>query len=173
MGFLTSLIKSIVGPAAHGDPDVGFPVGVGVKAVELGSDPTEHAAADISSWLATRQGIPFVICGTPHIQTEHQRSTTATTGTLVGSVANERIVIVSISVFADNANGGDQKVTFQWSTDPTTVWQHSGIAPGAGLVIGNGAGIMAVSPINQILQVVTDAAETIDAHCSFFRIAAS
>lgn len=169
-GFITSLIKMVRGAVAHGSVDDGYPVGIGSTTVELSTDPTEHAAGDRSSLLSTRHGIPFVLGGMPNILNAHVQITSSATTALIAATASERIVVTSILTMADNGNGGDQKVALKWASG-SVFCQHAGLAPGSGYGWGNGGGVISISTnANEALNVDTDASETVDVQCTYFKI---
>ena len=146
---------SVSGDVAHDGVDAGEPVKVGMRAIAHGTNPTAVAAADRTDWLANRAGVPFVIGGHPNVLTASINVTDAdgaqTDTALVTVAGGLKIVVTLVAVAADNANTGDVGFRLGFGTANTPaedaaglVAAHPGLDGGAGMIIGNGGGIVGV-----------------------------
>ena len=149
----------ISGSVAHDAVDSGNPVKVGHVTIAHGTNPTQVAAADRSNWYSNRHGIPFTLGGHPNIVSAEYYSTSVTTddNVLPAISAGTKYVITCVSVMASAANTVNTSVRLCMGTaivaqganqaDATTnvILSHPGIAPGSGIVKGNGAGIIGIS----------------------------
>ena len=157
---------SVSGDVAHDAVDAGEPVKVGYKAIAHGTNPTAVAAADRTNGYANRAGIPFVIGGHPNIVTFEAAYTAAQTDTAIVTIAGGlKIVVTEIEALCDNANTVDVgvRVGFGATTTPTTtgvVLTHPGIAPGSGVVRGNGSGILGVGADGEDLRITCEVPTT-------------
>lgn len=149
-----------VGGLAHDDADTAGnrPVKVGYRAIGHGANPTAVAAADVTHGLANIAGIPFMIGGHPNIVTISASYTGTQTNTAVITVsAGTRIIVTSLALYADGGGTGplDVQVGFGTSTITTTaaIIDHPGIAKGSGVVLGNGAGIVAMGADDADLRI--------------------
>jgi len=169
---------NVEGSVAHDGPDANFPVKIGGKAIAHGTNPTAVAAADVTDLYTNRAGVPFVIGGHPNIVTVRANYTGAQTNAAVVTVAaGLKIVVTRCSVMADNANTVDVQVRigFATATTPTTtgvVLSHPGIAPGSGVVEGDGSGMLGVGADDEDLRITSEVPTTgsIDVVVSYFTI---
>jgi len=158
----------VVGNVAHDAPDADPPMKIGHKAVNLGATPTAVAAADRTDWLATRAGVPFVLGGHPNIQSSEYFTSGAITddNILPAIAAGSAYVITGIMVTCSNANVtspsvrigfGTANVPSQGATNADAVAKvilsHPGIAPGSGVVKGNGSGIVGIGASDEELRL--------------------
>ena len=158
---------SVSGDVAHDTADVGEPVKMGMKAVALKANPTEVAANDRTNWYADVSGVPFVLGGHPNILTQSLQVTDAdgaqTDTAIITAGANVAVVVTKVSVMADNANTGDVSVRIGFGTANTpaadaaqVILFHPGIAPGSGVVEGNGAGIIGIGASNEDCRITCE-----------------
>lgn len=158
--------KLTVGNIAHDGVDAGNPLGLGVRAIAFGTNPTAVAAADRSVWYGNRAGVPFVLGGHPNVITLEAEYTTAQTNTAIVTVAGGlKIVVTNIAALCDNANTVDVglRVGFATATTPTTtgvVLTHPGIAPGSGYNRGDGNGILGVGADGEDLRITSEVPTT-------------
>lgn len=150
----------IVGNRDHDAVDAGEVVAVGGQAIAHGTNPTAvSAAADRTRWYFNRAGVPFVIGGHPNIVTLEAAYTAAQTDAAIVTIgAGLKIVVTEIEALCDNANTVNVacRVGFGTANTPTTtgvVLTHPGIAPGTGVVRGNGSGILGVGADNEDLRI--------------------
>jgi len=154
-----NLNAQVVGNVAHDAVDSGNPIKVGNKAIAFGTNPTAVAAADRTDAYANRAGIPFVLGGHPNIITIEAAYTTAQTDVAIVTVAGGlKIVVTAIDFVCDNANTVNVavRVGFGAATTPTTtgvVLTHPGIAPGSGVVRGNGGAVLGVGADGEDLRI--------------------
>lgn len=159
MADLQGGAQQVDGGTPHDDPDAGNPVKVGHVALAHGANPTAVAVADRTVWYSSRAGVPWVIGGHPNVVTRMARvlevDGAQTDTALVTIGAGLKIVVTRISVTASNANTADVdfRAGFAAATLPalpgTTgtddfLIAHPNIAPGSGVVEGNGSGILGV-----------------------------
>lgn len=158
---------SVSGDVAHDSPDAGEPVKVGMKAVALKANPTEVAANDRTNWIADVSGVPFVLGGHPNILTQSLQVTDAdgaqTDAAIITAGANVAVVVTKVSVMADNANTADVSVRIGFGTVNTPAADaaqmllfHPGIAPGSGVVEGNGSGILGIGASGEDVRVTCE-----------------
>jgi len=158
----------VVGNVAHDAPDADPPMKLGHRAVNLGATPTAVAAADRTDWLATRAGVPFVLGGHPNIQSSEYFTSGAITddNILPAIAAGSAYVITGIMVTCSNANVTSPSVRIGFGTSTLTaqgatnadgvakiILSHPGIAPGSGVVKGNGAGIIGIGASDEELRI--------------------
>lgn len=166
------------GDVAHDAADAGNPVKQGAKAIAHGTNPTAVAAADRTDLYANRAGVPFVIGGHPNVQTIRANYTTAQTNTAIITVGGGlKIVVTKIAILADNANSVDvqARVGFAAATTPTgagVVASHPGIAPGSGIIEGDGSGILGVGADGEDLRITSEVptSGSIDVVVSYYTI---
>ena len=135
----------VVGNVAHGSPDSGFPVKIGMKTVNHGADPTSvDPVGDRTDWYANQHGVPWVIGGHPNVRRLTANYTGVQTDAVLLTVGtNEKFVVTECSAFVDKACTVNVSVLFEFSTG-TRFAQHPGIAAGSGFVEGNGSGMLAI-----------------------------
>jgi hypothetical protein len=155
---------SVSGDVAHSGIDAGEPVKVGFKAIDIDTDPIEVAEDDRTDWYSTRLGVPWVLGGHPNMLNASINVTDGdgaqTNAAIITVATNVAIVVTHIAVTADNANTVDVqcRVGFGTTTTPAEdaakqVLNHPGIAPGSGVIIGSGAGIIGQGVSNEDLRV--------------------
>ena len=142
-----------------------------LEAVDHGSSPTVVAAGETASWHSSRHGVPFVIGGHPNLITRMARvldSDGAQTDTALVTIAGgNKIIVTRMSVLASSANTVDVafRAGFGTATLPglpgTTgtdgfIMAHPNIAPGSGVVEGNGSGILGIGGDNADLRYTCD-----------------
>lgn len=164
-------LGEVVGNVGHSDPDTGNPIKIGHKALAHGANPTAVAAADRSDSYANRHGVPWVIGGHPNVVTRMARVLDAdgaqTDTALVTIGGGVKVVVTRMSVLASNANTVDVafRAGFAAATLPalpgTTgtddfLIAHPNIAPGSGVVEGNGSGILGVGADGEDLRYTCD-----------------
>lgn len=130
-----------------------------IEAVDHGSSPTAVAAGDTASWHGSRHGIPFVVGGHPNVISRMARVLDAdgaqTDTALVTIAGGNKIVVTRMSVFSSNATsvGVAFRAGFGATTLPSLpgtggtddfILAHPKIAPGSGVVEGNGTGILGI-----------------------------
>ena len=123
------------------------------------------AAADVSDWYANRHGIPFVMGGHPNILTKNLNVSDAdgaqTDTDILGAAAPGTKYVVTwlmVVVDEDTTAGTQCRIGFGTTNTPAldaagVIMSHSGIAPGSGVMIGNGAGIIGVGADGAELRV--------------------
>lgn len=159
------------GNVAHDAADSGAPVKVGHKAIAHGANPTAVAADDRTDWYANRHGVPFVLGGHPNIITRSVRIADAdgaqTDASMVGTInTGTKVAVTALAVACDagNTNALACKVGFGGTSipaDSTTgangvLLDHEGIAPGSGMVIGNGAGLLGIGADGEELRLTCE-----------------
>lgn len=113
---------------------------VGGSVVAYGSNPDEADAADAAVFLMNRHRMQHVSLGHPNLITFEAAYTAAQTNTAIVSVSTgTKIVVVGLSVTADNANTVDvgYRIGFATATTPTTtdvIQSHPGLSAGSGQV---------------------------------------
>jgi hypothetical protein len=164
----------VVGSIAHDAVDSGKPVKIGAKAKAHGSDPTAVADADRSDLLCNRDGILFVIGGHPNVVAKEFHITAAKTDAdLLGTIsAGTKVVVTKCSAVISKATTVNVgvRIGFGATTIPATadagtgaaglVLSHSGIAPGSGVVEGNGSAIIGVGADGEELRITSDVPTT-------------
>lgn len=161
--------QQVEGQEAHDDVDSGAPVKAGGKALAHGANPTAVAAADRTDWYFNRAGVPWVIGGHPNVVCREYMATSAQTNDAIITIgASLKIVVTKISAMVDNATTVDVgvRVGFGATTVPTEpadgatvdglVLSHPGIAPGSGVVEGNGGGILGVGADGEDLRITSE-----------------
>lgn len=167
----TVVVSGVVdteGNLAHDEVDSGNPQKIGAKAIAHGTNPTAVAASDRTDLYANRHGILFTIGGHPNVITRCVHITDAagaqTDASIVGTIASgTKVAVTAIAVTVDSACTGSVhcKVGFGATTipaDSTTgangvLVDHPGIAPGSGLVVGNGGGILGIGADGEELRL--------------------
>lgn len=147
------------GDVAHDGVDSGNPVKIGYTAIAHGTNPTAVAAADRTTAYANRAGIPFMMGGHPNVICREILIAAAdgaqTDASIAGTInAGTKVVITKCSAMASAANTVNTpvRVGFGASTLPTAatagvngvVLKHANLAPGSGVVEGNGSGIIGI-----------------------------
>lgn len=156
----------ITGNVANDVVDVGNPVKIGYKAISYGTTPIAVASGDRVDAYADVSGIPFVIGGHPDVLTIEAAYTTSQTDTAIVSVSpGGKIIVTAIDFVCSNANTVNVgvRIGFGTTNTPTTtgvVLSHPGIAPGSGVIRGNGSGILGVGTDAQDLRITCDAPTT-------------
>ena len=154
--------------------DAAFTVGTskvmmaGVQAVAFGATPDVADALDAGAAIANRHRIPFVLGGHPNIQSSEYFTSGAITddNILPAIAAGSAYVITGIMVTCSNANVtspsvrigfGTANVPSQGATNADAVAKvilsHPGIAPGSGVVKGNGSGIIGIGASDEELRL--------------------
>lgn len=164
-------VLAVVGSVAHDGVDAGAPVKVGHKAIAHGTNPTAVAAADRTDWYANRAGVPFVMGGHPNVITREVLIADAdgaqTDVSIAGTInAGTKVVVTMIDAMADGDNTVNVavRVGFGASTLPAAsatgvngiVLRHPDLAPGSGVVRGNGAGIVGIGADGEELRLTCD-----------------
>lgn len=175
---------SVSGDVAHDGVDAGEPVKIGFKTVAHGTNPAAVAAGDRTNAYANRHGIPFFIGGHPNIITKNLNITDSdgaqTNTDILGAIGSgAKVVVTHISVTADHANTGDVavRIGFGASAVPAAdaagiLLAHAGIAPGSGVIMGNGGGIIGAGADGEELRVTCEdpAGGAIDIVVGYFTI---
>lgn len=177
---------SVSGDTAHDAVDAGEPVKVGHRAIAHGANPAAVAAADRSNWYANRHGIPWVIGGHPNIISREVTVADAdgaqTNAAFVTVSAGSKIVVTRVSIIASNANSGTVAVRVGFGTATLgaealagvngILVSHPGIAPGSGVIEGNGSGIIGVGADDEDIRFTCDdpAGGSIKILCSYYTI---
>jgi hypothetical protein len=132
---------------------------IGYHSVAHGTNPDAADALDAVNPITNRHRVPFMIGGHPNIQTVEYYaagSTTQTAFKVITVSSGTKIVITMIEALVSNACTVNVKVRVGFGTsviptEPSSgatvagmVLTHGAIAPGSGVVLGNGAGIVAV-----------------------------
>ena len=157
---------TVEGSVAHDAVDSGNPVKIGLRALAHGANPTAVAAADRTDWLANRHGIPWMIGGHPNVVTVRANYTAAQTNAAVVTVsAGTKIVVTRCSFMNSNASTVNVSVVvgFATATTPTTtgvVLAHPNVAPGSGVVEGNGGGILGIGADDEDLRITSSVPTT-------------
>lgn len=167
----TVTASNTAGDVAHDGLDSGNPLKVGAKAVAHGANPTAVAAADRTDLYANRAGILFTIGGHPNAITRSVRiadSDGAQTDLSIAGTINSgtKVVVTQFSITCDagNTNALACKLGFGATTIPAdsatgasgVLFDHEGIAPGSGVVVGNGAGIIGVGADGEELRMTCE-----------------
>lgn len=147
------------------------PVNVGGKAYGLGSAITETTDGNLTQFTATRDGVQYVIGGHPNTTTRECTvldADGAQTGTACITVAaGVRIVVTAADVTCSKANSVNVAVRVGFDTDATFaaasttgvngfLLNHRGVAPGSGVVKGNGLGIVGAGASDEDLRYSMD-----------------
>jgi len=172
---------AVGGGTAHDAVDSGNPVKVGGVAVSGSATPTSVASGDRTRFIANQHGIPYNIGGHPNLITrEYDFGTAAQTDVNLAAAlvaADERIYVTRCEVFCDNANtvAVSARVGFGTANVPSAsatgvsgmIASHPGIAPGSGIICGNGSGIIAVGGAGEEPRITTSAATSGNTHVIF------
>jgi hypothetical protein len=174
------------GDAAHDAVDTGNPVKIGGVAVSGSATPTSVASGDRTRFIANQHGIPYVLGGHPNLITrEYDFGTAAQTDVNLAAAlvaADERIYVTRLEVFADSANtvNVSARVGFGTANVPSAsatgvsgmIASHPGLAPGSGIICGNGSGVIAVGGAGEEPRITTSAATSGNTHViiSYFLI---
>ena len=161
----------VVGAVAHDAVDAGGPFKAGARAIAHGTNPTAVAAADLTHLYANRAGVLFTIGGHPNIICRSVRIADAdgaqTNASIAGTInTGAKVVLTSLSITCDSANTGAVacKIGFGTATIPAdsatgaagVVVDHEGIAPGSGIVLGNGGGIIGIGADDEELRLTCE-----------------
>jgi hypothetical protein len=171
-------VGEVTGNVAHDAVDTGNPVKVGLKAINIGASLTSVAANDRVDWHATRQGVPYVLGGHPNVLTFRVNYTSAQTDTALVTVgAGTKIVVTRISALLDRACSVNVavRIGLGTATTPTSadvVLAHPGVAPGSGVIEGDGSGILGVGASDQDLRITSSVPTggSLDIVCTYFTI---
>lgn len=174
------------GDVAHDTADAGNPVKIGGVAVSGSASPTSVAAGDRTRAIFNQHGMQYTMAGHPNLITrEYDFGTAAQTDVNLAAAAvaaDERVYVTRIEVLCDNANtvAVSARVGFGAANVPTAsatgvsgmIASHPGIAPGSGIICGNGAGIIAVGGAGEEPRITTTAATSGNTHViiSYFLI---
>lgn len=175
------------GDVAHDGADSGNPVKVGYKAIAHGANPTAVAANDRTDAYANRHGIPFTLGGHPNIITRTVHIADAdgaqTNASMVGTIAaGTKVAVTHIMVTVDQATTAATavKIGFGATTLPAdsatgvdgVLLQHAGIAPGSGVVKGDGSGLLGIGADGEELRLTCEdpAGGALDVTFSYFTI---
>ena len=174
----------IVGNVDTDAVETGNPVGIGSEAVQFASEPATVGADNRRvGFIATPQGIQFVLGGHPNVVAREYMTTGAQTDdAVIDSVAaGSHIVLLGIEVLNDIASTGDPKVRIGFGTatvpsEPASgasvvgvPISHPGIAGGSGVVKGYGGGIVAVGGDNEELRITCgDPTGQLQVLCSYY-----
>lgn len=126
------------------------PVKLGLRAIDLGANPTAVAAADRTNWYGLRAGIAFTLGGHMNAQTLRFTTTSAETNTALVTVSSgTRIVVTRITAVTSKATSVNVSILigFHATTTPTTtgvVLAHPNAGAGEGIQEGNGGGILGI-----------------------------
>lgn len=156
----------------HDAVDSGNPQKIGMKAIAHGSNPTAVSASDRTNWYSNVAGIPFVLGGHPNIVSAEYYTTAAQTddNILPTISAGTIYVIIGITVTAsaDNTVNTSVRIGFGTANVPSqgssgadavskVILSHPGIAPGSGIVKGNGGGIIGIGGDGEELRITNSA----------------
>ena len=162
---------SVGGGCAHGAVNNGNPLQLGAEAIAHGTNPTAVDAADRTKLYANRAGVLFVIGGHPNAKTTTIRRADADNGVTDGQLgptiaSGLKIAVTRVSITCSKANTVNVAVKVGFGTanvpaDSTSdgagiLVDHDGIAPGSGIVIGNGSGIIGIGADNEELRWTVD-----------------
>ena len=163
---------AVGGGTPHDSVDSGNPLKIGARAVAHGANPGAVAAADRSHLICNRHGIPFVIGGHPNTISGSVRIADATgaqtdAAVIAGTIATgTKVAVTAITVTCSKANTVNVAVKIGFGTanvpaDSTTgasgvLLDHDGIAPGSGVSVGNGAGILGVGGDGEEVRLTCD-----------------
>ena len=167
----TVTAANTAGDVAHDSADSGNPVKVGGKAIAHAA-PTSVTANDRTHWHFTRDGVGWVIGGSPAVQTvEYLWTTAQTNDSLVTVSAGTIVVVTRVSVFLDEATTvgvacrlgfGSSDALATLPTDGNTaagaIFSHPGMLPGTSYTVGDGSGVLGYGADGENLVVTTEAA---------------
>lgn len=164
-GVTASAVTGVVsaqGMAAHGAATAGGPVRLGMQAAAIGAAAPTAGDASATNLYASRNGVPFVMAGDPNLKfREFELSAASGFFQMVTASAGQKIVVTEAGVVlggnatanasfrmailsASAATGINAVLTASAQTqDSVPVLAVSALPPGAGLIRGNGAGILA------------------------------
>lgn len=160
----------VSGQGAHNAAITGYPVRIGMQATAFTTAAGTGAATASSSnsinWLGTTMGVPFMVGGAPNIQQVWMEVTGANVNTnvkLVDIAAGTKIVVTEagMTVAAQTTVNVSCRIALASASGATTidaiatstagnltatqpVIYHPNCPPGAGVVRGNGVGVIAV-----------------------------
>jgi hypothetical protein len=176
---------AVGGGTAHDAVNSGNPILQGFEAIAHGTNPTAVAAGDRTKAYANRAGIPFVMSGHPATKNAHLLITDAegaATDVAIASVAGGlKIVVTQLTVTLDaatTATGGVQcRIGFGTVNTPanesaSVLLQHSGIAAGSGISLGNGGGIIGIGADGEDLRITCEdpVGGNLDINVSYYTI---
>lgn len=162
---------AIGGGTAHDAVNSGNPIQLGGHAVAHGTNPTGVAAADRTHLIANRAGILFTIGGHPNAITRSVRIADANNAqtdlSIAGTIsAGTKVAITAFTVTCSAANTVNVAVKLGFGTanipaDSTTgasgiLFDHEGIAPGSGVSVGNGSGILGIGADDEEFRLTCD-----------------
>jgi hypothetical protein len=140
------------------------------------------AAADRVRWIFNQHGIPYVLGGHPNlIVREYDFGSAAQTDVRLSAAdvaADERIYVTRFEATNDantTAVGVSVRAGFGTANVPTAsstgvsgmIASHPGLAPGSGIVSGDGSGIIAVGGAGEEPRITTSAATSGNLHVIF------
>lgn len=159
----------VTGDVAADATDAGNPIKLGAVATSHGSTPASVDAGDRVNLIANRHGVLFQIGGHPNVSTRSARFTASQTdAAIIPSIASgSRAIVTQLQVTCSAANTVNVgcKIGFGTSTIPAdstsgatgVILDHDGIAPGSGMVVGNGGGIIGIGGDDEELRITCDA----------------
>ena len=161
---------AVEGDVAHDGPDLGAPLKWGAKAIDFGiGSVTTVADGDRTDVYASRNGVLWTLGGHPGIVTREYVATTAQTNDAIITASSAlKIIVTAISVTVDNAVSVDVgvRIGFGTSAVPTIptdgnsvnsmILSHPGIAPGSGVVLGSGAGMLGGGALDEDLRITSE-----------------
>jgi len=172
---------TVQGELAHdtADTTTNNPIILGARTKAHGSLPTAVADADVTRLYANREGLPFVIAGSPATTVIRAQYTSAQTDTALVTISTgTKIVVTSCHATVSNATTVNTAVRIGLgsTTTPTTslvALSHPGVAPGGGLVVGDGSGIIVVGGDGDDLRITSGAPTTgaLDVTCTYYQTA--
>ena len=172
----------VVGNRDHDAVDAGEVVKVGGVAVSGSATPTSVAAADRTRWIFNQHGIPYVMGGHPNlIVREYDFGAAAQTDVNLAAAvvaADERIYVTRFEALNDISTTAafvSVRAGFGTVSVPTAsatgvsgmIGSHPGLAPGSGIIEGNGAGVIAVGGAGEEPRITTSAATGGNLHVIF------
>lgn len=158
-------IVSAQGRAGHGSATAGAPIRIGLEAANLTASVSTASGGSAVNWYGTQTGIPYMLGGAPGLtfkEFELSASTACfyvTSGGAAGrlyvteagftydalATANATFRMAFLSASAQTTL--DAVLTATGQTQATIpILSHINCPPGAGLVRGNGVGIISVAP---------------------------
>lgn len=167
----SNLNAQVVGSIAHDSADSGNPVKVGAKAIAHGTNPTAVTAADRTDIYANRHGILWTIGGHPNVITRsvlitdaNGAQTDASIAGAIGSGTKVAVTEVIVTVDASTTNPTAVRLGFGTANVPTQsssgvagmILDHPGIAPGSGMVRGNGSAVIAIGADDEELRLTCE-----------------
>lgn len=154
----------------HDAADTDPRLGIGLRALAHGTNPTAVAASDRTVWYGNRAGIPFMIGGHPNVITLESQVQDAdgaqTNLALVTVGAGAKVVVTRASFKCSNANTVDVTAVLGFGTATIPARAHTGVTgivasfdeipAGGGSVEGSGAGILGIGADNEDLRLTMD-----------------